>query len=350
MPITEEQVKGLQKQIGFYFSNSNIMEDKFLLGQVKSNEEGWVDLSVLCTFNNVKKITTDVAELAQALKGVEGLVVSEENTKVRRTECLPKEWNPLPRTIYAKGFPTDVSLDVLEEFFAKQGKVYKVNRRAYPGKDANGNRKYKESVHVEFSTEEEAKKAVEAGLEYNDVKLVVMFKEQHDKENADRRKKPEAEAGDKRKREEGDEEVEAKKPKQEPIVLPKDASVIFTKIGEGEQRWKVVKTAVAEVATARFCVAEEGTAKLMFNTAEEASKVVAKHAETPFKFDDVTPESCALIAGEDEEKFREAMTTQIEQLRSMQDKQKGGKKGGKGKGKGKGRKGGKGGKGKGKKN
>ena len=40
----------------FYFSDANLPTDAFLIKKVKANEEGWVNLSVIASFNRMKQV------------------------------------------------------------------------------------------------------------------------------------------------------------------------------------------------------------------------------------------------------------------------------------------------------
>ena len=84
----------------------------------------------------------------------------------------------VPRTLYAKGFPEDEDRALIATFFAQYGTVYKVMKRHY-GSNADGTKKSKPSVYVQFSTVEEMQKAIDASPEYKDVKLEMLTKEQH---------------------------------------------------------------------------------------------------------------------------------------------------------------------------
>eukprot|EP01061_Rhynchopus_euleeides_P015879 TRINITY_DN269_c0_g2_i1.p1 TRINITY_DN269_c0_g2~~TRINITY_DN269_c0_g2_i1.p1 ORF type:complete len:353 (+),score=160.37 TRINITY_DN269_c0_g2_i1:50-1060(+) len=336
MGLSEGDQQKLQKQVVFYFSDQNIMGDNFLLGQVKSNEKGWVPLTVLATFKAVQAITTDIPEIAAALGGNDFLELDEEKKQVRRTTPLPEKWEPIPRTLYAKGFPEDEPREAIAEFFSQFGTVYKVMKRYY-GKGSD--KKAKTSVYIEFSAVEELEKALNAKPEYKDVKLEVMTKQDHVKE---------LKGGDKkRKREEGAGDEDAPAAKAQTVTLPEGTSMKFTEVGEIE--WTKVKDAVKQTALPRFCVVQEGTACVMFSSKEDMEKVAAKHKETPLTFGEaeakVTPKECVVLDGEEEKKFRETMETKINAAKAS-----GKAKGGKGGKKGKGKKGGKGGKGKGKKN
>jgi len=92
----------LVKQFEFYFSDSNLPNDKFLKQELADND-GWARLSVLGSFQRVKAIETDLAAIAEALKTSTKLEVSEDALKVRRTAALADNIDLTPQTIFIKG-------------------------------------------------------------------------------------------------------------------------------------------------------------------------------------------------------------------------------------------------------
>jgi hypothetical protein len=87
-------------QIEFYFSDSNLPRDKFLQEQVASNEEGYVDIALLCIFSRVRSLLSStiadasavaestVADVADALEAAESLSLSEDRKRVKRAAPL----------------------------------------------------------------------------------------------------------------------------------------------------------------------------------------------------------------------------------------------------------------------
>lgn len=41
----------LLNQLHFYFSDSNLMKDKFLISKIKENQDRWVPLDLFLSFN-----------------------------------------------------------------------------------------------------------------------------------------------------------------------------------------------------------------------------------------------------------------------------------------------------------
>jgi len=169
-PITEENkeeiAKKVLKQIHFYFSDSN-MNDKFLRKKIEEDASGFVDLSVLTSFNRMKEICVDINFIANVLKERSNKVIVE-GTKVKRTTPWPTEDTSGSRTIKAKNIPEDWNLDKIEEFFQQIGTVNKVTR-CRKDRKKNGS----PPVLIEFETEEMAKKALETPLSIGETIVTV---------------------------------------------------------------------------------------------------------------------------------------------------------------------------------
>lgn len=73
--MAEDLDAKIVKQVEFYFSDSNIVKDKFLMEATKKNPEGFVPIETLLTFNRLKTLTTDKQVVANALKKSDKLVV-----------------------------------------------------------------------------------------------------------------------------------------------------------------------------------------------------------------------------------------------------------------------------------
>ena len=58
----------IAKQVDFWFGDANLHKDKFLREQIEKSRDGYVDISLLVSFNKMKKLTTDGKLIARALK------------------------------------------------------------------------------------------------------------------------------------------------------------------------------------------------------------------------------------------------------------------------------------------
>lgn len=58
-------INGVQQQVEFYFSPLNLARDEFLVSRMDG--DGWIDLSLLATFNRMRSLTTDLEVIYHAL-------------------------------------------------------------------------------------------------------------------------------------------------------------------------------------------------------------------------------------------------------------------------------------------
>jgi len=148
------------RQLDYYFSDVNVIKDKFLLQKFKE-DDGWVKLSVLLTFVRLKELTKDEDRVVAALNEVDSEVLEVDATKkqVRRKHPLPdveefqKELDR--RTLHISGFPTSLEFTELRSFFSLYGNVESVAMRRH-----FKTRFFKGCVHVVFKTEQEANKVM----------------------------------------------------------------------------------------------------------------------------------------------------------------------------------------------
>lgn len=153
-------------QVEFYFSDSNLVNDKFLLSKVGGSANNSVSLELLHSFKRMRRFQPFSA-IVEALKSSETLELTENDTNVRRKTPLPEnvkaEHDPnvvkvfedkaMSRSIYAKGFGQEepsTQFDI-EAFFAPYGPTNAIRLRRAADKTFKG------SVFVEFESEEKQK-------------------------------------------------------------------------------------------------------------------------------------------------------------------------------------------------
>jgi len=163
------------KQVEFYFSNTNLPTDEFLLKQIRKSHHGWVNLHVIARFARMKALTNSILGIASALRKSEALVISADGQAVRRKDPLPQA-DPVDvaeRTVVAENLPRgNPSIDSLTKLFSKCG-VVKMVRICHPGEAKSvaqvehGDKNHKHPAHniivsnqlhalVEYETPEEA--------------------------------------------------------------------------------------------------------------------------------------------------------------------------------------------------
>ena len=313
----------IRNQVEFYFSDSNFRNDKFLKEKAAEDDEGFVSIETLLTFNKLKALTTDPKEVAKAVEDSKVVVVSDDGLRVRRVTPLAEENDSKERTLYVKGFPegdegADVTIESVTEQFSCFGKVLMVRLRKDPV-----TKLFKGSCFIEFSDQEAVHKAVseshdEEGnvtLKYKDSPFLCVMpitRWLENKANKKSKRRGGASPGEKRKRD-GEEEVDDTKhdevtapvefiPKQIIKVtnVPADATLFQIK-----DKFKTV----AAVRYVDFDVGET-TAHVRFNNPEAAAKAMSAISEG-LKLLDGEGESnveAILLEGEEETAYWEKIS------------------------------------------
>ncbi|KAL1969353.1 hypothetical protein VTN77DRAFT_9546 [Rasamsonia byssochlamydoides] len=182
--------EAIRKQVEFYFSDSNLPMDKFLLSKVGGSANRPVDLTLIHSFKRMRRFQPFSA-IVEALKSSETLELTDNDTKVRRKVPLPESVNENPdpsvvkvfedkamsRSIYAKGFgPEEPSTQFdIEAFFAPYGPTNAVRLRRTHDKIFKG------SVFVEFDSEETQKKflALDPKPKWKGQELIIKSKKEY---------------------------------------------------------------------------------------------------------------------------------------------------------------------------
>lgn len=301
-----EEGKKVLKQIEFYFSDSNFPRDKFLRAEASKDPQGFVDISILASFNRIKQITTDANLILEALRTSSQLEVSADGKKVRRIAPLPTEDVALKRTLYAKPFPEDATIESLTEFFSKYGEVLSVRLRKVPQ-----NKKFKGSIFVEFATPEVAQKVLETDISFNDQKLTLLFKEKFEEEKKEEEKKRREEKKNKRKAPDGEgeskdgEAKEGETPAAEKTFVP-GKIVHVTNIGTDKVPAQKVKALLGAHSKLSFLEYKPGDVEawVRYDTPEDAKTALEKFAAEAVEIGGQKV-TLALLEGEEEKKYWE---------------------------------------------
>ena len=187
----------IRKQVEFYFSDSNLVQDKFLFGLVCGSENRPVDIKQIHDFKRMRRFQPFSAVVA-ALNESKMLEVVNGD-QIQRKTPLPEEigtiFDPsnikvieekaMPRTIYAKGFGEETKSTQydIEDFFAPYGGINAVRLRRN-----DYDKWFKGSVFVEFETEELMKDfmALDPKPTWNGKQLLIMTKKEYcDKKSDD---------------------------------------------------------------------------------------------------------------------------------------------------------------------
>eukprot|EP00903_Cladosiphon_okamuranus_P015589 g14394.t1 len=167
----EKEAEAL-KMLEFYFGDSNFGWDRFMQSKAGKMGENLMDVSILMTFNKLKKIVKDaglsseegMALIARLGEASPHLRVSEDKKQIGRAEPLTEEKKKerLARTVQTKGYKKDSKMQIedVEKLFAETGKARYVKICKIGGNKLT-------SIFVEFETKEQAEKAVEQSEKYS---------------------------------------------------------------------------------------------------------------------------------------------------------------------------------------
>ncbi|XP_068137381.1 la-related protein 7 [Hyperolius riggenbachi] len=147
----------IAKQVDFWFGDVNLHKDRFLREQIEKSRDGYIDISMLASFNKMKKLTTDSKLIARAVKNSSVVEMNLDNTKIRRRHPLGERPQDVDeRTVYAELLPKNVTHSWIERVFGKCGTVVYIGIPRYKSTgDPKG------FAFIEFETQEQAAKAIE---------------------------------------------------------------------------------------------------------------------------------------------------------------------------------------------
>lgn len=175
----------IAKQIEYYFSDVNLMRDKFMLEQLKKNDNA-VSLSVLLTFSRLAQLTKSEDVIIEALKDYDSsyMKLNAEKKLVCRTQPIPDREQFLKeldtRTVHISDFPDSVKFDELHRFCSRFGEVESLSMRNH-----YKTRQFKGCIHVVFKSEADAKKVAEEKLTFKDRELRSESMEEYHKRKED---------------------------------------------------------------------------------------------------------------------------------------------------------------------
>ena len=144
------------RQLEFYFSDSNFRRDNFLRGKAAEDKDGFVPVDTLLTFNRLKSLCNDSINAAVVAGYSSKLVVSSVEKGIRRSNPLPDQDKSRFRTIFASKIPEEATLDTLLSVFSDGGSLDVASVRMRRDRET---KKFSGTAFVEYTTEDESKKA-----------------------------------------------------------------------------------------------------------------------------------------------------------------------------------------------
>lgn len=137
----------VRKQVEFYFSDSNLQQDKFLWKIYEAND-GWVELKTILTFGRMKQYRPE-KKVIEALRSSKKLELSANNDMIKRIDPL-KDFNEIKNTkkrntVHIEGFPHDLTQEQVEAWFEE-----KIAPHLQKEKAINSVRRIKSKAKKEF--------------------------------------------------------------------------------------------------------------------------------------------------------------------------------------------------------
>ena len=334
------------KQVEYYFGDINLPRDKFLL-ECQKSDDGWISLETMLKFNRLAQITTNIDEIAKALRDSSLMEVAEDNKKIRRRLEFPLPDNNLEywqeiksRTIYVKGFDEDTTLDDIQSFLEPYGAIKNVIMRRTKGAHI-----FKGSIFVTFKDKDEAKAFLDNSnvIKYKENDLVKLFQDTY-WANKQKEVKEKRKAEQKLKKKQKNVEEQDQKSRIVQTTFVKGALLkvtgfppklradqikdFFRKYGDPAY----TTTADDNSVTIRFNSETENIAKEVWDKAVKGS---ADGKTVVFEFNDKDYSlNGAMLEGDEEQKywleFQKSKIARLEQMEKMKSQRcKGGRGGGK---------------------
>ena len=125
----------LLEQLEFYFSDSNLINDKFLSSLLSNDKQHGVEVAIIANFNKIKTILSDYEELDKRISFVKkvinkhstSLVLNTLESKIlRKEEFNPEKVNSSEidnKTIYVENLPSTATHDLVTQIFSKAGDI-----------------------------------------------------------------------------------------------------------------------------------------------------------------------------------------------------------------------------------
>jgi RNA recognition motif-containing protein len=157
--------KELQNQLEFYFSDVNLINDKYLKKIIDRDNDKGVDLKIIIKFNKVRSILQDKEDEKEKIKYLKKAVESSRKiklingkiTRIDKFNIKEIDMKFLDEcTIYVQNLPSNISHDTLYEIFTKS-QIQPINVSIPRHKK---NKQSKGFAFITFKTVEQAQQAV----------------------------------------------------------------------------------------------------------------------------------------------------------------------------------------------
>jgi RNA recognition motif-containing protein len=158
----ESSNKKLLTQLEFYFSDENLINDKFMKRLITDDNEKGIEIQTILKFNKIKNLIGSDEKAMKKIKKViplsNKIKLNANKTKILRINKFDPNTNLIKnvddRTIYVENIPNNVTHETLKTLFSREGRV--VNVSIPKNKDKTG----KGFAFITYEKTEEGEKAI----------------------------------------------------------------------------------------------------------------------------------------------------------------------------------------------
>lgn len=147
--------EAIRTQIEYYFSDANLVNDKFLQNEFQKPEgegQGYIKLELLATFAKMRRMQADVAKIRESLKESSTLVLNSDGTKVKR--IIPFHFFIPEATVYVSFLPANLcNQQQLQNLFGSFGTIANID---IPTSKDGRQDQTRGIAFVQFATKEQA--------------------------------------------------------------------------------------------------------------------------------------------------------------------------------------------------
>ena len=117
------KLEQIREQMEFYFSDSNLPRDTFLMNKISEDPQGWVSLELIAKFKRMSMMGATTSMMIESVRDSKTVEVNAEGTRIRRTSPIPTQDKTIDKSVVVGLLPESSTLQQLQKFFSKYGKV-----------------------------------------------------------------------------------------------------------------------------------------------------------------------------------------------------------------------------------
>lgn len=185
----EARLHPVAVQIEYYFSDQNLENDEVMKAEIAKNQDRWVDVAFIADFPRMRINNITPEEIIMCAQNSPYLEADPIHQRIRSVKPFESDPRRKYRIIFVQGINTDAELELQRKFFDSIFHDVRAVRPFY--KIENKALAFSGKTYVELSSEEEAKEAVEKGIEFDGgVLKVELLADLEEKRKEEKQKSP----------------------------------------------------------------------------------------------------------------------------------------------------------------